>query len=121
MNDVSKTNAEIRKWYREQVASIPKLNEQWIKQGLSVKERAEKAWRIRHDARLKAREMMADPMEVELLRQRDIAEYNNPDGPSFVYLIEQSKRAGLEGDSIYEAIINGSYRTNAGVDKNLSL
>jgi hypothetical protein len=43
MSKESKTNAEIRQWYLEQVARIPELNEQWLQQGFSVKERAEMA------------------------------------------------------------------------------
>ncbi|MDQ3685087.1 MAG: hypothetical protein M3430_05725 [Acidobacteriota bacterium] len=123
MNETAsvKTNAEVRRWYLEQVARIPKLNKQWLEQGLSAQERAEAAWRIRHDARLEARAMMANPAEVELLRQRDIAEYGNSDGPAFEFLVEKLKEAGLEGEAVYEAIINGSYRTNAGVNRSLGI
>jgi len=116
-----KTNAEVRQWYLTQVARIPELNEQWIQQGLSAQARAEAAWRIRHDARLVARAMMADPVEVELLRARDLAKYGHPDGPAFEFLVEQCRKAGLEGEAVYEAIIDGSYRTNVAVDKRLDL
>lgn len=115
----TKTNAEVRKWYLEQVALIPELNRQWLAQGFAVRERAETAWRIRHDARLRARAMMADPAEVELLRQRDMAEYGHPDGPTFEFLEKQLREDGLEGDALYEAIVEGAYRTNAGVNKRL--
>jgi hypothetical protein len=115
-----RTNAEVRRWYLERVALIPGLNEEWVKQGLSLRERAEAAWRFRSEARLKARSMMADPIEVELLRARDMAEYGNPDGPTFEFLVGQLRRGGLKGDAVYEAVIAGSYRTNAGVDKKLS-
>ncbi len=64
---------------------------------------------------------MASLEEVELLRQRDIAEYGNPDGPTFEFLVEKLKDAGLEEDTIYEAIIDGSYRTNAGVNRRLGI
>ncbi len=114
-----KTNAEVRRWYLERVARITELNKQWTEQGLSAPERAEAAWRIRHPARLEARAMMANLAEVELLRQRDIAEYGNSDGPAFEFLVEKLKQAGLEGEAVYEAIINGSYRTNAGVNMSL--
>ena len=114
MTDRSNTNSEIRQWYREQVARIPDLNRQWISEGFSARERAEQAWRIRHDARIEARNMMSDPREVELLRARDVAIYGHPDGPTFAFLVEQARNAGLKEPAIYEAIIDGSYRTNAG-------
>ncbi len=91
-----KTNVEIRRWYLEQVAYIPELNKQWLEQGLSLRARAEAAWSIRHEARLKARAMMADPSEVELLRERDMAEYGDPDGPTFEFLLKQLQENGLK-------------------------
>jgi hypothetical protein len=112
-----KTNAEIRQWYLEQVARIPELNEEWRQQGLPVKERAEMAWRVRHEARLQSRSMMADPAEVELLRARDMAVYSNPNGPTFEFLVEKLRVAGLEEDAGYEAIIEGAYRTDTGINK----
>lgn len=112
-----KTNAEIRKWYLEQVAQIPELNEQWLAQGLLAKERAKKGWQIRHNARLAARAMMADPEEVEILQARDVAEYGNPDGPAFEFLVQEWREAGLKGNAIYVAIIEGARRTNTGVSK----
>lgn len=115
------TNAEIRQWYLERVASIPKLNHDWIQQGLTPKERAEAAWRIRHELRQKARSMMADPGEKELLRERDWVKYGNVEGPTFEFLVEKLSESGLEQDKIYEAIIDNSYRTDAELNKKLGL
>lgn len=56
--------------------------------------------------------MMSDPADVELLQQRDVAVYGNPDGPTFGFLVEKLSEAGLEGDMIYEKIIEGAYRTD---------
>lgn len=56
--------------------------------------------------------MMADLREVELLRARDIGQYGNPDGPTFEFLVQRLSSVGLEGDSVYEAMIEGSYRTD---------
>lgn len=64
---------------------------------------------------------MADPVEVELLRARDVAEYGNPNGPTFEFLVKKLKEAGLEGDAVYEAVIEGSYRTDTGVNRKLGL
>ena len=113
------TNKEIRRWYIDQVSAIPRLNQQWLEQGIAVKERAVRAWRIRHDARIRAREMMEVPEEVELLRQRDIKFYGNPDGPRFEYLVRQAVARGLQGEEIYQSIINGSSRTDEQVNKKL--
>jgi hypothetical protein len=65
--------------------------------------------------------MMAEPAEVELLRARDRAVYGSPDGPTFAFLVEQGRQAGLEDNAIYEAIIEGSYRTNTGITRRLGL
>lgn len=79
------------------------------------------AWQIRHDARLQARSMMAEQSEVELPRQRDMAMYGHPDGPTFSFLVEKLREKGLEGDAAYEAIIEGASRTDANIDRLLGL
>jgi hypothetical protein len=114
-----RTNTEIRQWYLDRVATIPNLNQEWIEQGLSGRERAKAAWRIRHEARLQARSMMANPAEVELLRARDMAKYGNPDGPTFDFLVERLREAELAEDEVYEAIIDHSYKTDAELNKKL--
>lgn len=119
MPEVRKTNAEIRKWYLEQVAQLHELNKQWLAQGVSVKERAKRAWQFRRDARLKTRAMMGDPDEVEDLKRRDLAEYGNPDGPTFEFLVQEWREAGLKGDAVYIAIIEGARRTNRGMNERL--
>ena len=119
--DRYKTNAEIRRWYLELIGTIPEQNNEWIKQGLAARERAEAAWNIRREARLEARSMMADPEEAELLRQRDRVKYGNPTGPTFEFLVQRLKKAGLEGNAIYEAIIDNSYRTDAELNQKLGL
>jgi len=121
MSDAPKTNAEIRKWYLKKVGLIRELNKHWLAHGLSLRERAKKAWRIRHEARFQARAMMADPEEVEMLEARDIVEYGSADGPTFEFLVKDCQDAGLKGAAVYEAIIEGSYRTNRGVNEKLGL
>ncbi len=116
-NQVVKTNIEVRQWYLDKVSKIPELNKKWIEEGLSVKDRAFKAWKVRHDARVEARKMMADPVEVQDLRNRDIELYNNPDGPTFEWTIQDAVKKGFKGDDIYESIIKGSQKTNKDVNK----
>ncbi|WPD21241.1 MAG: hypothetical protein SD837_13665 [Candidatus Electrothrix scaldis] len=112
-NAIPQTNAEIRAWYNKQVVIIPALTEQLSQEGASAEERAKLAYDIRHRARMYARLLMPDKDEVELLRQRDMKKYGNPDGPTFAYLVEKNQEKGLEGDAIYEAIIESSSRTSA--------
>ena len=119
--DQPNSNAEIRQWYLQQIAEIPALNQDWIAQGLSVVDRARKAWRIRHEARQAARSMMSNPTEVDLLRARDMAKYGNPEGPTFEVLVTKLRSSGLEGESIYEAIVDNSYQTDAELNRKLGL
>lgn len=107
-----KTNAEIRQWYNATVDKIPKLNEQWIQEGISLEERAKKAHEIRHCARLAARAMMPNLQEIAALHARDQEKYGNPDGPTFAYLVEKNRAKGLQGEAVYTDIINSSDRTN---------
>jgi len=65
--------------------------------------------------------MMADAVEVELLRERDMTKYGNPDGPTFEFLVERLRDAGLEGEAAYEVIIDESYRTNVELNNKLGL
>lgn len=111
------TNKEIRQWYIEEVSTIPRLDQQWLQQGIAIEERAIRAWQIRHDARIRAREMMEKPDEVELLRQRDIKFYGSPDGPSFEYLVKRAIARGLQGKEIYQSIVNSSSLTDEQVNK----
>jgi len=111
------TNMQVRQWYKKQVGEVRALNRAWLRKGIGIKQRAIRAWQIRHDARLRARELMENPREVELLRNRDLKIYGDSDGPTFEFLVERAGNLGLRGDKIYEAIINDSYTTNAEVDK----
>src|SRR2546425_10650816 len=119
--DQPKTNAEIRQWYLQQIAEIPLLNERWIAEGRTAIGRAREAWRMRHEARLQARSMMANRTEVELLEARDRAKYGNPDGPTFDFLAAKLGSIGLEGDAIFEAIVDNSYRTDPELNQRLGL
>lgn len=106
----------IRDWYNRQEAKIPKLDAQWKAQGLSAKERAQRAFQIRCNARRQARSMMRNSHEVRKLQARDLVKYGRPDGPTFRQLVQERKKRGEKGDKIYENIIDSSQRT----DKNRS-
>lgn len=111
------TNEEVRRWYKTEVSKIPALNAEWLTQGIGAQDRALRAWQIRHDARLRARDLMEDPREVDDLRERDITVYGNPDGPTFEFLVERAHKLGLKDNRIFEAIIDESFSTNVRVDK----
>ena len=52
-----------------------------------------------------------------LWKSGGMALYGNADGPTFAFLVEQGRRAGLTEPAIYEAIIAGAYRTNVGLNR----
>ncbi len=109
---VPKTNCEIRIWYNYQVVAISKLNENWIRHGISLKERAIKAYELRHSARVNARFMMADKAEVKKIQERDQQKYGNPDGPTFNYLVKKTTAKGLSIEEAYQKIIESSSRVS---------
>ena len=114
-------NAEVRQWYNEKVAIIPKMNAQWERHGIDLESRAHNAHAIRHDARIGARSLMSDPLEVEQLRARDMAKYQNPDGPSFEYLVDKGIKNGATKEGALSSIIDSSNRTNAEYNKKFSV
>jgi hypothetical protein len=113
------TNSEIRVSYLGRAAEKLKLNQEWVAQGVSLEERALRAWRIRHDTRAQARSMMENPLEIEDLRERDRRLYGNPDGPTFDQLVQESLQRGHQQDEAYERIISGSQTTNREVKQTL--
>lgn len=111
------TNAEIRQWYNDQVSPIPELDKKWVAEGLTIQQRAQKAYEIRHHARLKAREFMQNKEEVAALQARDTKKYGNPDGPTFDYLVKKNINKGMSEEAAYQAIIGSANRTNAAYNK----
>ncbi len=107
------TNQQIRAWYNEQVERIPDLDLDWQKQGLTLEQRARKAYDIRHHARIKAREMMVNRDEVADLQKRDQQVYGHPDGPTFEQLVAKNIQKGMTQTAAYEDVIGSAYRTNA--------
>lgn len=118
---IPKTNAEIRLWYNDQVVIIPILNKRWIEEGITAKRRAEKAFEIRHQARINARSLMRNRDEVENLRKRDMKKYGNPDGPTFQHLVKLNHEKGFSGNQIYENIVESSSRTSPEYNKRFGI
>ena len=92
------TNGEIRSWHLAEISKIAGLDNQWVERGDTLEQRARQAWQQRHDLRRRAREMMGNPVEVGMLRERDRREYLNPDGPTFEDLVRDSRSRGLTDD-----------------------
>jgi hypothetical protein len=106
------TNGEIRAWYLSEVSKIAALDEQWTSRGDTLEQRARQAWARRHELRLKAREMMENPQDVELLRERDRKVYANPDGPTFEDLLYRLRSRNVTGDRAFRRILAGALNTN---------
>ena len=112
-----KTNCEIRVWYNYQVVAIGALNDKWLSDGIDLKTRAEKAYELRHNARVNARFMMQNPIEVKGLQARDLVKYGNPNGPTFDYLIKKNTDKGSSLEKAYQSIINSSSRVSTVYNK----
>jgi hypothetical protein len=110
--DTLDNNCAIRTWYNFQVLAIPQLNEYWITQEVGLKERASKAYTLRHEARVHARYMMPSKEEIALLQKRDLAKYGNPNGPTFDDLLQKNQAKGMTLEEAYERIIQTASRTN---------
>ena len=110
---VPHTNCEIRNWYNYQTIALSKQNEYWKANGIPLKERAMKAYFIRHHARLEARFMMPNKSEVAQREARDQKKYGSPDGPTFDYLVQENLAEGKTEQEAYEAIIESASKTNA--------
>jgi len=113
------TNSEVRAWYRGRVERIRGLNKEWLAQGLSARERALRAWKLRRDARTEARAKMEDGRDVEALRRRDESKYGNPDGPSFEDALALAVGKGYEGDEAFGEIIRAALTTDPVTDQRL--
>lgn len=115
------TDRQVRQLYLERVSEIGPRDERLRAEGQSAEARAKAAFQARHDARVTARAMMQDVAGVEALRKRDREKYGTPDGPSFDYLVERARQKGLEGDAVYESIVESAQKTDAATNRSLGL
>lgn len=117
---VTWSNAEVRGHYLKLVSAIGPANARWREEGLSAEERARRAFQMRRDARITGRAMMTDKGEVLALEERDKAKYGHPDGPTFDELVKRNQAKGLQGDAVFEAIVESAQRTNGAVNDMVS-
>lgn len=115
------TDREIRGLYVCRALSIGAEDAAWVAEGLDAQTRARRAFQIRHDARMIARAMMADPAAVAALRARDQERYGHPDGPTWEWLVAKNQEKGLSGDAVYEAIVASAQVTNDAVNRSFGL
>jgi len=106
------SNCDIRTWYNFQVVAIPQLNEYWIEQGVSLEDRASKAYGLRHSARIHARYMMPKKEEVFALQKRDFKKYGNSNGPTFKGSLKKNQDNGMTLEEAYKSIIKSASETN---------
>jgi hypothetical protein len=115
--DVPMTNNAVRGWYKDQIKRIAALNDTWIHEMIPLEERARRAYEIRKQARLAAREQMASSGDVAALNVRDIEVYGDSDGPSFEAMVAEKMAKGLTREAALESIIDSSRRSNQAYDR----
>lgn len=108
---------EARDWYHQQLARIPELVQSWTAEGIPLEQRARRAYEVRRNARLAARERMASRGGVETLSIRDAKKYGASDGPSFDALVEKQIGKGKSLEEAYLAVIESSQRSDDGYDQ----
>lgn len=111
------SNREIRAQYVCAAENIGALDALAATEGQSWELRAQQAYEARHQARRIARAMMADPAEVAALQARDQEKYGNPHGPTFAWLEGRAREKGLQGDAIYQSIVEGAQRTDEATNR----
>lgn len=111
------TNSQARQLYLERVAAIAGEDARWRAERVPAEERARRAFGLRRAARMTSRAMMADAAEVTLLQERDREKYGGPDGPTFEWLVEKARAKGLEGDALFESIVESAQRTDGDVNR----
>ncbi len=106
------TNREVREWYLDEVAKIAEMDASWKAGGDSLEERALKAWHARHDLRMRAWDMMENPVEADALRARDQLKYGRSDGPTFQDLKEKLLAGGRSVEEALTMILEGARSTS---------
>jgi hypothetical protein len=93
-------SVDVRIWYLRTIQRerVQHQNSAWARRGGSLRQRARLTWQIRHEARIKARNLMKDREERRRLEARDLEKYGNPHGPTFQWLLERLKSRGLTDD-----------------------
>ena len=91
---------------------------QWIREGRSAKWREREAFKLRKEARLRARAKMG-PEGIKWAEARDTKKYGHPDGPTFEQGVAKARAKGLAGDPVYEEIVDAAQRSDPDVNRGL--
>ena len=104
------SNEEARRWYLDQEAKIPDLNDRTK----SPEQQARQAFKLRNQIRIEARELMAD---------RELADHLNATKPNLTWeqVVSKYSERGLSGDALWHAIMESSTRSNPAVNESLGL
>jgi hypothetical protein len=104
------SNKEAREWYLKQEAEIPSK----IDRTKSLENQAKQAFELRNEARTGARDSMAD---------RELANRLTSEEPNMTWEQVRAKYSarGLEGDDLWNAIIDGSQKSRASVNNALGV
>jgi len=100
------SNEEVRDWY---IDSLSRKITEIIEGEGSLREKALKAFQLRNELKMQAREMMAD------IEKRD----RLPDPETLKSYVEDKYSAGIVGDDLWRRMLESSRRSNKQVDDSL--
>ncbi|VVE34496.1 hemagglutinin-related protein [Pandoraea eparura] len=103
----SLSDEDTRRWYHAQLEEIPSK----LDPNASLRERALEAFRLRNEAKMRARTLMIDQEKA-----------NSLDAPKTLSeVIHRARELGFTGDDIWSYILGSSGRSNASVDQLLGI
>lgn len=113
-NSGSLSDEEARDVYAHGELRMRELNDQLIKQGLSAEERAKIMFDQRNSLRSWVRDLMRDRAEAADITAK------NPN-LTWAEIVAQRRARGLEGDALYDSIIESSTRSRTSVNDALGI
>ncbi|HWF86352.1 MAG TPA: hypothetical protein VG222_15940 [Vicinamibacterales bacterium] len=97
------SNREARIWYHQELKQIP----QQLDASITLEQRARQAYRLRHDAQMRARRLMQDGDSVASL----------PEPRTWNALVSRYQATGLSGEALWQAIIDAASRAGTMIDE----
>ena len=110
LNSGTLSNVEARTWYLQQESKIPGM----INKNFTLEQQAQQAVSLRNQFRTQARDLMAD---------RDLAASLNKTDPNITWeqAVKKYSDKGLQGDALYNEIINAAQRSRTSVNESLGI